>query len=283
MHGRGRVTPGRRLFGADTERPRLFRVPAHRIGGAEQVSLRHQIGVDVVVGQRGVCVGPRHSVDVETTMTVMVAQREPQPGRLDQQLEPDGGREPVVARGVDVPHDRVGDVRADVKRRGARRPVRRALVATNGAPGEHRAGQVERARAVAGEVDRGVPPAQRITSRRRHGIGEHGKHEHLRVPKRVPVVPRPSQSLGANRPLLRPRPRLEHLKESEPHRLLEFWIAVQFDIGGVPERGKVLPLGPQQIVPAGVTRANDGRVDLIAKGGPGTLTGPSVSDKLDDP
>ena len=113
------------------------------IGGGAQVLLGHQVGVDVVVGDRAVLVGAGDPVDAEPAVGVVVAQRAPQPRGLGQQLQADVAFEGLVAGGVDVADDRVGDVGVDVEGGGAGRPVAGAFLAVDGAPREGRAGEPE--------------------------------------------------------------------------------------------------------------------------------------------
>ena len=70
-----------------------------RVGGRSQVPLRHQVRVDVVVGDRAVLVGAGDAVDAEPPGGVVVAERAPQPRGLDQQLEPDVALEVLVVVG----------------------------------------------------------------------------------------------------------------------------------------------------------------------------------------
>ena len=68
---------------------------------AAQVPLRHQVGVDVVVGHGGVLVGAGHAVDPEPAAAVVVPQRAPQPRRRDEQVDADLALElPVVGGAV---------------------------------------------------------------------------------------------------------------------------------------------------------------------------------------
>ena len=63
--------------------------PLGRIRGRTQVLLRHQVRIDVVVGNRAVLVGTRHAVDPKPAGRVVMAERAPQPRCLDQQLRTD--------------------------------------------------------------------------------------------------------------------------------------------------------------------------------------------------
>src|SRR5690606_20863853 len=109
-----------------------------------------------------VLVGTGDAVDVERALRVVMADRTPQPGGLDQELEPLALLELGVAGGRQVAADGVGDGGVDVEGRGPGRPVARALLAPDRPPGEGRPGESELPRAVAGEVEGGVAPEQRV-------------------------------------------------------------------------------------------------------------------------
>ena len=164
-HVLGGVAPGRRLLEVDAELGRVTRVARDGVGGRAQVPLRHQVRVDVVVGDRAVLVGPGDAVDAEAALGVVVAERAPEPRRLDEQLEADLALELVVVGRRLVADDRVGDVRVDVERGGAGRPVAGALLAADRPPRERRALEAELARPLAREVERRVAPAQRVARR----------------------------------------------------------------------------------------------------------------------
>src|SRR6266508_698853 len=95
-----------------------------------------------------------------------------------------------------------GDVGVDVQRSGACRPVTRALLAADRPPRERRALHVQRLRSFAREVQGGLPPAERVRGGMRRGGDEHGQHEALGVPERMPVVARTGEALGRDRALL---------------------------------------------------------------------------------
>ena len=74
----------------------VSRVPRDGVGGRAQVLLRHQVRVDVVVGERAVLVGAGDAVDAEAPLGVVVAERAPQPRRLHEELEADFALEGLV-------------------------------------------------------------------------------------------------------------------------------------------------------------------------------------------
>ena len=96
----------------------------------------------------------------------------------------------VVVGRVVVARDGVGDVGVDVERGRARRPVARALLPADRPPRERGAREAELLRALAREVERHVPPAQRVARGVRRRVGEHRQDEALGVPERVAVVAR---------------------------------------------------------------------------------------------
>jgi hypothetical protein len=52
-----------------------LRVASNGVGRGEEVLLCEQVGVDVVVGERAVLVGPGDAVDAEAALPVVVAER----------------------------------------------------------------------------------------------------------------------------------------------------------------------------------------------------------------
>ena len=202
-HVAGGVAPGGRLLEVGTERRRVARVARDRVGGGAQVPLGQQVGVDVVVRDRAVLVRAGDAVDPEPALRVVVAERTPEPRRLDEQLEADLALERLVAGRALVPDHGVGDRAREVERRGAGRPVARAFLAPDRPPRKNGAGEPELGGALAGEVERRVPPAQRVAGRLRRGVGQHRQDEALGVPERVPVIARTGQALGGDRAPLR--------------------------------------------------------------------------------
>ena len=156
--------------------------------------------------------------------------------------------------------------RADVERRGAGRPVARAFLAANRPPREGGAGEAELRGALAGEVERRVPPAQRVAGGLRRGVCQHRQDEALGVPERVPVVAGPGQALRRDRALLGARAGLKRVEEREAHRLLQLGVALELDVGAIPERrrGSARWSGDEP-VPAGVPRLGERGDDLVAE------------------
>ena len=87
-HVLGRVPPCRRLLEVGTESGGVPRMAPDGLGRRAQVPLSHQVGVDVVVGDRAVLIGAGDAVDAEEALRVVVSERAPEARRLHEQLEP---------------------------------------------------------------------------------------------------------------------------------------------------------------------------------------------------
>ena len=74
--------------------------------------------------------------------------------------------------------------------------------------------------------------AGRVRSR----VREHGEDEALGVPERVTVVARARQAFRGDRALLGARSGLERVKQCEAHGQLKLGVAVELDVGALPER-----------------------------------------------
>ena len=179
--------------------------------------------------------------------------------------------------------DRRGDVGIEMERGGTGRPVPRALLAADRPPGKGRTLQTEFGRPVLGQLQRRVPPAQGVGGCIRHGHRQSREHESLGVPERVTVVPRAGQPLRRNAPPLGPRTRLQDMEQGEPDSLLEFRIALDLHVGGVPEVVQVGPLLLDQPFPAGELRRRERRRDLVGDRCVRPQTRPAVGDELHHP
>ena len=84
-----RVAPGRGLLEVGAELGGAARVARDRVRRGAQVPLREQVRVDVVVGDRAVLVRAGDAVDAEPALRIVVAERAPEPRRLDEQLDAD--------------------------------------------------------------------------------------------------------------------------------------------------------------------------------------------------
>ena len=163
-------------------------------GGAE-VPLRHQVGVDVVVGDRAVLVWARDAVDVQGPAAVVVAERMPEPRGLDQELNADIPIEGVISGRRPVADDGISDIGVYVERGGASRPVAGTLLALDRPPRERRASEAELRRPRQRHSERLVAPPQGAMRCMRRDVAKNRKHEDLRVPERVAVVSGSGQPL----------------------------------------------------------------------------------------
>ena len=265
-HGVGCGPPGGHLGGVDTEPRGHLGAVLRRVGRAAQVAPGHQVGEDVVVDQRGILVRAGDAGQVERAAVVEVAVSVPQPGGLDQHLGAALGEERGVTGGRHVPQHRVGDVGVDVQARAARRPVAGALPAAECPPRVGGAGQAQFGRPLAGLGQVGVPPAQRRAGQLRRQVRQHRQHVALGVPEHVPVVAVAGQSLGRDGPVAVGAAGLDQVEHREPHRELQFRVAVQLDVGGGPRgvQGGAL-LGEQGVEPVvpGRVRLRDDQVGQL--------------------
>jgi hypothetical protein len=188
------------------------RVTLRAVGGGAEVPLGHEVGVDVVVGDRAVLVGSGNAVDPKPPGGVVVPERSPQPGGLDEESEADPALERFVAAGRLVADDSVGDVGVDVERRGAGGPVARALLSADRPPRERRAPQAQLPGALLGEIERQASPAQRVCHDVRSGVGQHRQDKRLGVPERVALVAWAGKPLCGDRSLLPPGTCLKGVK-----------------------------------------------------------------------
>ena len=90
---------------SDASTPRLALGSGNRsviFGGSGQVPLGHEVRVHVVVCDGAVLVRTGDSVDAKAAARIVVAERHPQPGRGNQQLQGGLAREVAIARGPHV-------------------------------------------------------------------------------------------------------------------------------------------------------------------------------------
>jgi hypothetical protein len=96
----------------------------------------------------------------------------------------------------------------------------------------------------------------------------------------VPVVAVAGQALGGDRALLRARGGLQRVEQREAHGLLELVVAVDLDVGALPEVVEVLALVGEQAVEARAPRRGEGGADLVADRDHRPLARPPVGQEL---
>ena len=202
---------------------------------ARQVLLRHQVCIDIVIGNGTVLVGAGDSVDPESAVAVLVAERTPQPSRLHEQVQADRLLKGGVVRGANVPDRGTGDICVDMESGRSCRPVTGTFLPLDGAPRERRAVEPQLPGPLDRQRQRAMAPPEGVGGRIRCGVGQHRQHEGLGIPERVPVIPRPGQPFRRDRPALCARPGLQDVKQPKTHGLLNCAIAVKLDIGACPE------------------------------------------------
>src|SRR5215472_8310712 len=99
-------------------------------------------------------------------------------------------------------------------------------------------------------VDYQVSPAEGVGRGGWQGVGEDGEDERLGVPEGVPVVSGSGEALGGDGPVLGARPGLHDVEQAEADGLLDLDVAVDLDVGALPEGVQVLALLIEQPLPA---------------------------------
>ena len=110
-----------------------------------------------------------------------------------------------------------------------------------------------------------MTPPKRVSNCLRCGVSKYRQDEGLGVPEGVAVVAGPRQALGRNGPSLGPHAGLEDMEEGEAHCLLHLGIAVDLDVGPVPEVVQIGALLVDQTLPANLARRSKGRRDLVSQ------------------
>ena len=137
-------------------------------------------------------------------------------------------------------------------------------------------------RPVARLLDRRQPPLQRLGGGLGRRVGEQRQDVGLGVPEGVAVVAGAGQPLRRDRPALAAGARLQRVEEAEADRLLQLGVAVELDVGALPEVVEVGALVGDQLVPAGVAGLGERRADLVAQGRDRAPRRPAVGDELGD-
>ena len=167
---------------------------------------------------------------------VVLAERAPQAGGLDEHREADLALELLVLGGVEVVDDGGGDVGVDVEGGRAGRPVARALLAVDRPPRERRAREAELGRVRPRDVE-GHGTASAARRPRRTGACRSAPAARTsRCPRtcarrtRCPVSP----FAGIGRCSVR-APGLQDVEQAEPDGLLDLHVTVDLDVRALPE------------------------------------------------
>ena len=211
--------------------------PSHDTSGVGQVRTRHDVGVEVVVHDRGVLVGTGDAVNMELPFPVGAPESQvgPQPSRLDEYFGTIPVQEGLVLTRPGVQQQGVGDVGVDVVLGCAGRVVGRRLLTSDRAPREQRAtlGHLASPQPCLGKGVDAV--TQRILGQPWVSEGEHRDDVGLGVPEVVALIARSRHSLGRDAQLVGTCCRLGYLEEVPAHRLLGAGRGpVNLDVGGTP-------------------------------------------------
>ena len=132
------------------------------------------------------------------------------------------------------------------------------------------------------EPERGVAPAKRVGGRPRRRVGQHRQNEALGVPEGVAVVAGAGEAFRPDRALLGAGAGLERVEEREADRLLQLEVAVQLDVGALPEVVQIGALRLEQALPARVPRLGERGDGQVSDGRQGPLARGTVRQELDD-
>eukprot|EP00906_Rhabdomonas_costata_P004892 RCo007330 len=213
---------------------------AQRQGVVQAVSilqrrLSHDVGVIVVVHQRGVLVGPGDAMDLEGA-PLPHPKLNVRPCGLEYNLCAVFQQELLVIRRLDVALNAVADVSVDVHLRRAGGKVRAALLSGDRSPREQAPFlQVDLAGALAGRVQSVVPEHQQGAGVLGVGVQEERDDVDLRVPEVVPVVALPSEALGADVGAPLAAHGLQQVEQVEADPLLQVAIPPDLNVRGLPE------------------------------------------------
>ena len=212
-------------FGAQMLKPQrvLILHPPHDAGCVNEVRPRHDIGVEVVVDDRGVLVGPGHAMNVEFPASVdpPEAQICPHPRRLDEDRSGIAEEEGLVPRRTSVVHDRVSDVSIDVILSRTCGVVGGGLLTSDRPPREESSPLGQFFGSSSGLWKSVDPEPQGVLSDSRMGVGQHRDDVDLGVPEVVAFIARSGHTLGRDTQLVSAGRGLSNLEEVPPHRLLD--------------------------------------------------------------
>jgi hypothetical protein len=99
----------------------------------------------------------------------------------------------------------------------------------------------------------------------------------------VAVIAGAGQALSGDRAAFGACTGLQHVEQTEAHGLLAVGVAVDLDVGTVPEFVQIVALRLDQTIPSAVLGTRYRAEHLVAQRRPRAQARPSVSEKLDDP
>ncbi len=237
-------------------------------GRIAQVSLRHAIGVVVVVDQGGVFVRTGYFVNAESAIAtwIEVADVKPYARCLKQHFRATRQQETLIAARIDIQPNRPGDCGVDVVLRRTAGEIGRAFVTADRAPWVQGAARmVHFTRVQACAVKRAVAvfehPAYQF---RRHA--HHGRqHERLGIPEVMPFIAFAGQSLGGDTAATVTAGRLIDVEQVQAQCQLGFRVAHDGQIGFAPEALERARLLLRQAVVAGRYRLLQRGIDVCQK------------------
>ena len=138
--------PTRHFVRGDSEFARLILMTFADVGGAQHISLRHEIRVDIVVRDSAVLVRAGDSVDAKMSIQVKVSERSPESSRLNENFSSHVAFEFDIVIGFHISKHRRGDVRVDVKGSRSGGPVPGTFFAVNRSPWKCRTAESQIAR-----------------------------------------------------------------------------------------------------------------------------------------
>ncbi len=238
--------------------------------GESQVPRRHQIGVEVVVDDRGIFVGSGHAVEDERAALgrIMEADRQPDPRGLDQHCAAARLEDRSVAGRREIGLERVGDIGVDVILRRAGGEIGRAFVPADRPPRIERArGLSHRARIVTRGVEPRDAPDEHCPRDLGMGVGEDRQHVEIGIPEDVALIALAGLPLGTDRGRAVATDRHRQFGERIADREFGLGLARNGDRAGRPEVGEPGGLLGQERVVSAARRIVEHRQQRLEHGG----------------
>src|SRR5216110_757048 len=115
---------------------RLLRMTPCCFTSRTQIQLGHEIGIDIAIHKRTILIWTCHAINTKLSRRAIVAQREPETRRLNEQFKPNLLFKSGIISGFNVLDNGKCDICIDMHCRGAGWPVSRTFFATDRAPGK---------------------------------------------------------------------------------------------------------------------------------------------------